>query len=133
MYKKITTFEAACEVAKVDPNHLPVVSMLPEKYQAWLIANYKLAIITQAINTDENGKVWEPNYNDTDQWKYFPYFWVKASEEKPAGFAFSDSGYVNAYTYADLGSRLCFDTSEKVQHVQKHFEELYLDLLLIRK
>ncbi len=133
MYKKITTFEAACEVAKVNPLHLPEVSMIPEKFQKWILANYKLAIITQAINTDEKGKVWEPNYNDSNQWKYYPYFWVEASEEKPSGFAFSHSLYDYGVTNASLGSRLCFDNSAKVDHIQEHFEELFLDLLLIRE
>lgn len=133
MYKQITTFEAACEVAKVNPSVLPDVSQLPEKYQKWLIAGYKLAIITQAINTDETGKVWEPDYNNSNQFKYYPWFRVEASEDKPSGFGFSSSYFGYGLTHTNLGSRLCFDTTEKVDHVQEHFEDLYLEYLLILK
>lgn len=127
-YKKITTFKKACEVAKVDPNLLPEVSMLPEKYKKWLITAYKLGIITQAINTDQNGNVWEPDFTNSAQWKYYPYFWVD-----PSGFGFSGSDYGCTYAITDLGSRLCFDIREKVYHVQEHFEDLYKEFLLTMK
>lgn len=131
-WKKITTWEKACEVRGYDPNNLPNVSGLSEKFQKWLIANYKLAVIAEAINTDENGNVWEPDFTNGN-WKYFPWFEVKASEEKPGGFAFSYSYFGHWYACTSVGSRLCFDSSDKVYHVEKYFEELYLEQQLILK
>ncbi len=56
-YNKITTWEEACKVHGIDPKTLPDVSKLPVKFQQWLIDAYKLGVITEAINTDENGKI----------------------------------------------------------------------------
>ena len=131
-YKEITSWEAACKVHGIDPTALPEVSKLPVKFQQWLIDAYKLGVITEAMNTDEQGKVWVPDYNDTDQIKYFPWFEVKASEDKPSGFGFSNTHYGGWNALTDCGSRLCFDNSDKVFHIQKHFEELFISFHLIK-
>ena len=132
-YKTIKTFEDACVLKGYNPETLPNVSMLPEKFQKWITNTYKLGVITEAINTDENGKVWEPNYNDHSEYKYFPWFEVDADEENPAGVGFSYSFYDYWRTHTRVGSRLCFDSRDKVNHVQEHFEELYKEYLLILK
>jgi hypothetical protein len=131
-YKEITTWESACKVHGIDPTALPEVSKLPAKFQQWLIDAYKLGVITEAINTDENGKIWIPDYNNDNQRKYFPWFEVEASKDKPSGFGFSITGCVDWSTNPGCGSRLCFDTREKVYHIQEHFEELFISFHLIK-
>lgn len=124
--KKIKTFADACKKLGLDPQKLPEVSLLPEKHQKSIIAFFKLIIIVEAIN---NG--WTPNWNDHNQWKYYAWFYVKASEEQPAGSGFSLSCYGCSYTVTDVGSRLCFETSEQANYAAKQFEDLYQDYLLL--
>lgn len=131
-YENIKTWEDACKVRNIDPTKLPDLSMIPVNLQKYIMAQYKLAVITEAINTDKNGKVWQPNWSDGSS-KYSPWFEVDADEEHPAGVGFSNARYDYRGTRTGVGSRLCFDTSEKVYHIEKYFEELHLDQQLIRE
>jgi len=132
-YEKITTWKEACKIHGNDPTALPIVNHLPVKFQNWLISSFKLGIITEAINTDENGKIWIPDYSNTNQRKYFPWFEVKSTKDKPSGFGFSRSDFGDWRTLTHIGSRLCFDTSDKVYHIEKHFEQLFIDFHLIQE
>ena len=125
-YKKIKTFEDACKIRKIDPTALPEVSMLPVIHQKSIIAHYKLIIIAEAIN---NG--WQPNWNNSNEWKYYPWFEVKADKEHPAGFGFSLTYYVLWLTYTNVGSRLCFKTRDTAIFAGKQFAALYKDLMLL--
>ncbi len=80
-FRTIKSFEDACAKQNVDPTALPDVSMIPEDLRKPIIAAYKLMIIFLAIN---NG--WRPDWSDSDQYKYFPWYRVLSS-----GFGFSDS------------------------------------------
>lgn len=131
-YQNIKTWEDACKVHNVDPKKLPEVSMLPVKFQNWLINTYKMGIITEAINTKEDGKIWIPNWNDSNQWKYFPWFEIKATKSKPSGVGFSDSDYDFWHSNSYVGSRLCFETREQVYHVQEHFKDIFIEMFLIK-
>jgi hypothetical protein len=119
-YKKIKTFEDACERLNIDPASLPDVSMIPEEFRKPIIAVYKLMIIFKAIN---NG--WVANYGDSNQWKYYPWFYVVSS-----GVGFSGSGCDYADTHATVGSRLCTDSREKALYIAKQFEAEYRDFIL---
>jgi hypothetical protein len=130
-YKEITSWEKACEVRGYDPNNLPDVSSLPVKFQKWLIANYKLGVITEAMNTREDGTVWTPDWSDYNQTKYTPWFEVDATKDKPNGIGFSVSFCHDWCTIAVVGSRLCFDDYKKVYHIQEYFKDLHLDQQLI--
>lgn len=129
---EITSYEAACQVNKQDPTLLPDVSMLDPKEGKYLINHLKLTRVVRALNTDqETGEVWEPNWNDHNEWKYFPWFEIKASKKQPGGFGFSRSSYGVWRSITPCGSRLCLDTREKVAHLQKHFEDLLIECYLI--
>jgi hypothetical protein len=119
-YKTIKTFNDACEKLGIDPNTIPVVEAILTDLQKPVIALYRLMVIFKAIN---NG--WEPDWSNSNQYKYYPWFYVLSS-----GFGFSDSYYFCASTY--VGSRLCTDTSEKALYIAKQFEKDYEDFLLIK-
>jgi len=87
-FRTIKSYEDACKKLQLDPNALPDVSMLPEEFRKAVINSYKLFIIYKAIN---NG--WTPNWNDSSEWKYYPWFWVEASAALSSGFGFSYSTY----------------------------------------
>lgn len=123
-YKTIKSFEDACKKVGVDPEALPDVSMIPEEFRKAIINCYKLYIIFKAIN---NG--WTPDWNNWDQYKYYPWFKVLSSG---SGFDFSYSGYYYDVTFTTVGSRLCTDTSEKALYIGKQFGEEYAEFFLIR-
>lgn len=127
-YTTIKSFEDACKSANIDPEALPEVSSIPEEFRKAIINVYKLFIIFQAIN---NG--WQPNWNNSSEYKYFPWLWVDASKELSSGFGFSDTDYYFTYAHTLVGSRLCTDTSDKALYIANTFQEEYKEFFLIRK
>lgn len=125
---KIDSFEQACELLGIS-TELPEVSKLPQKHQDAIIANYKLIIIIEATNKI-NGN-WQPNWNDWDQYKYYPWFEVDADEDRPSGFGFSCSLYGYSLTLTHVGSRLCVGSREQALYLATQFEHLYKQMLLL--
>jgi hypothetical protein len=124
---EITSFEDACKALKYNPlKCLPKVSGVPAKHRQALIDHAKLIIIAEAFN---NG--WTPNWNDSSQYKYYPWFWVKADKKRPSGFGLSYHDYVFTRSFTNVGSRLCFKNSDMAIFAGKHFNELYKNYLLI--
>jgi len=119
-FKTIKTFEDACTKLALDPTQLPDVSMIPEEFRKPIINAYKLMIIYKAINDG-----WVPDWNDSDQYKYYPYFRVLSS-----GFGFSYSGYFYTYATTIVGSRLCFESSEQAKYAGTQFTAEYKQFLL---
>jgi len=123
----IKTFEDACEVLGMDAS-IPNLSAMPESYQKPMLAHYKLCVITQAINTLENeGETWKPNWNDWDQYKYYP--WFEMGSPSGGGFSADDCDYW--YAASLCGSRLCFKTREAAKYAGKQFEALYKEYFVI--
>ena len=121
-YKTITSVEEACKKLNFDINSIPDLSILPgdlgEKFRGGILC----AIFIMAIN---NG--WVPDYTNSNQAKYYP--WVIASSPG-SGFSFTNSDYCYDDTPADVGSRLCTDTSEKalwaLECCKGHYEKWLL-------
>ena len=118
---KVKTFEAACKQLKIQPV-LPDVSMLPESKGKGILALYKLEIIAEALNEG-----WVPDWSDSRQHKYYPWFQYSSGS---SGFALSDFGYGYDYTHATLGSRLVFKTSALAVYAGETFADLYNDFLI---
>lgn len=117
MYTDIKTFEDACIKENLDPNTvIPDFSLFPENDRQAMIAHAKLIIIAKAINGD-----WVPDWTDSNQWKYFPWFEMGSS----SGVGFSCGGCDNWLTLSLVGSRLCFENREKAKYVGTQFQELY--------
>lgn len=116
-FTTIKTFEDACKKLGIKPD-IPEVSN--DEFSKPVIAVYKLLIIYKAIN---NG--WVPDWNNRDQYKYYPWFRVLSS-----GFGFSLSCYGCAYAFTAVGSRLCTDTSEKAIYIAKQVEAEYREYFL---
>jgi hypothetical protein len=124
---RVVSFEDACKVLGLDAtNFLPDFSGYPEKHRNAMIAHAKLVLIAEALNDG-----WQPNWNDGDEYKYYPWFEIDASEEKPSGFGFSYSDYGSWDTYSGVGSRLCYRTRELALYAGKQFQDLYKDYFLI--
>ena len=119
-YTSIKTFEDACKSIGVDPESVAIVYTTSEEFRKPIVAYNKLLIIYKAIN---NG--WKPDWNNLQQYKYYPWFEVLSS-----GLGFSYSYYYCDGASTAVGSRLCTDTSKKALYIAKQFEALYQDYLL---
>lgn len=136
MESKIKTFEDACKLLKLNPKDLPTVTKLPAKHKKYIVANYKLVVITEALNKEYSKanklkKTWQPDYNAHNKYKYFPYFWVKADKKKPSGFGFSATACDYWHARTTVGSRLCFPTYELAIYSGKQFEKLHIEMQLM--
>jgi len=118
---KIKTFEGACKALKLDPAKvLPKVNGFPKEHQEALIAHAKLIIIAQALNGG-----WQPDWNNSDEYKYWPYFRVIPNNKSLSGFGLSYSDYDFWSANTCVGSRLCFKSSELAEYAGKQFKVLY--------
>ena len=111
---RVKTFEDACEVLEIDP------IIFPNKTPKSTIAHYKLEIIVEALNEG-----WEPNWNNNNEYKYYPWF-----KQSPSGFGFSGTSYDYWFTRASVGSRLCFKTRELSNYAGTQFEDIYKDFMI---
>lgn len=111
------------KVANLEDTARLVTDINPKHLEA-LIALNKLFTIAQAWNK-EDGFV--PDFSNRNQWKYFPWF---TYNNDAAGFVFADTDITPVSAYSDVGSRLCFKTSERAEQFGKQFAELYNKVFL---
>lgn len=123
---KIASFEEACKALNIKPT-VPDFSAVPEIHRKALEAHYKLVIIAEAVNEG-----WKPDWNNTDQPKYFPWFDVEASEEQTSGSGLSFNDYYFDLSTTIVGSRLSFQSRELAKYVGTQFKDLYEDYFLIK-
>jgi hypothetical protein len=123
--KAIKTFEEACKQLGYDET-LPSFATAPEKHSKALVAHYKLIIIAEAINDG-----WQPNWEDTDEYKYQLWPDIEKDETKPSGFGLSYDGCDYWSTSTTVGSRLCFQNREAAKYCFETFKELWEQYMLI--
>ena len=94
--KKIASYEDACRVLNIQPINEEVFNIFPKEDQRSMLAYHKLTVITRALN---NG--WKPNWDDQNEWKYYPLF-----RYVNAGLSYAGTADAASYTGAYVGSRL---------------------------
>lgn len=124
---KIKTFEAACKALKLDPKKAtPKIVGFPKQHAKALIAVGKLMIIIQALNGD-----WKPNWQDTNQVKYYGWWDLNKDSNNRSGFRLHcvDVCYLNSY----VSSRLCFRSRELAEwaYKQPQIKKLYKEFMLL--
>lgn len=118
----IKTFEAACKKLKLDPAKvLPKVSGMPKHHQDAIVAHAKLVIIAEALNEG-----WKPDWTNSDQYKYYPWF------DMESGSGLSFGGCVCDDSVSGVGSRLCFKTKELAEYAGKQFVLLYTQYFVLK-
>ena len=115
--KKIASYEDACRVLNIQPINEEVFNIFPKEDQRSMLAYHKLTVITRALN---NG--WKPNWDDQNEWKYYPLF-----RYVNAGLSCANAYNTATNTFASIGSRLCFPTSALAKYAAEHFADLYRD------
>lgn len=122
--KRVRSYEDACEVMGVEP--INEYALKKSGFTDDEIANRKLKTIVVALNDG-----WSPNWANTDERKYFPYFKIEASHYgAPCGLAYVHSISAWSDSYSDSGARLAFKNSELAEYVGRQFKGLYETLLL---
>src|SRR4030095_2335177 len=98
---RIKTFEDACLIEGHDPQRiLPYAKPISEEEEN-TNAFVQAKIICKALNQG-----WYPDWSNSNENKYYP--WFKYS----AGSGLSHRVYVCTASFTDVGSRLCFKSSE---------------------
>lgn len=130
--ERVKSYADACTVlgiAEMDEKDMKACGFRPDE-----IARRKLETITEALNEG-----WRPDWNNTDEPKYFPWFYIKPgagkdAEGKPygayAGLSFALAYYTASYTSAALGSRLCFHERRTAAYAGDTFRDLYAQILV---
>jgi len=113
---RVKTFEDACAEAGVKPEDVYDQKDTPDE-KAYKI----LKLITKVLNED-----WTPNWKDTDQRKWYPWFEFSSG----SGFDYSGTGCHYTYTGTLVGSRLCFKSDELAEYAGKKFIKIYNDFLI---
>lgn len=121
MFTDIKTFDDACKVCGTTENDF-YLKFSDKLLDHDTFAYEQLKVVVKAINQG-----WTPDWNNTDQRKWWPYFNLSS------GFGFSYSAFGYGYAYTAVGSRLCFETSEKSNYAANQFIDLYKEFLTISK
>lgn len=112
--ERVKTFDDACRELGMTGNQIATFELngaLDEDAQA--IADHtKLIIITKALNEG-----WQPNWNNSSEYKYYPYF------DMQNGFSLND--VASDYGYSCVSSRLCFASEKIALYAVKQFGDLY--------
>lgn len=122
---RVKTYEDACKVLGVEP--INEQNAKAQGFRSDEIARRKLETIAAALNEG-----WKPDWNNTDQYKYYPYFYIQenAKGKGSAGLSFAITLYSASATAADLGSRLCFYASRLARYAGNQFTDLYEQILI---
>lgn len=86
------------------------------------VAYRKVKLIVKALNEG-----WTPDWSDSDQYKYFPWFNMSSS----SGAGFSCLGCDGWCTGSDVGSRLCFKNRDLAKYAGQQFESIYKEFMTI--
>lgn len=126
-FTDIKTFADACKVEKLDPKKVIAgFKCFTAKDKKPLLAIAKLFIIARATNRLANGgKEWKPVWNGEPPYKYSNWFDMRGS----SGFRVDGCDYWASVS--DVGSRLCFISSEVATHVGEQFQDLYKEFMVI--
>lgn len=121
---RIQSYEEACERVGVEPlteERIKALELRPDE-----VARKKLEVITAALNEG-----WSPDWNNTNEYKYYPYFYIEPRKHGAyAGLSYAGTTLAASAAYAYIGSRLCFHEPDAARYAGRTFTELYEQLLL---
>lgn len=122
---RVKTYEDACKVLGVEP--INEQNAKAQGFRSDEIARRKLETIAAALNEG-----WKPDWNNTDQYKYYPYFYIQenAKGKGSAGLSCAIAYFAAAYAAAYFGSRLCFYASRLARYAGNQFTDLYEQILI---
>lgn len=122
---RVKSYEDACKVLGVEP--INEQNAKAQGFRPDEIARRKLETIAAALNEG-----WLPDWNNTDEYKYYPYFYIQenAKGKGSAGLSFATTYHAAASSSATIGSRLCFYASRLAKYAGDQFADLYEQILI---
>ena len=128
---RVKSYADACKVLCIEP--MDEDSMKAQGFRPDEIARRQLETITEALNEG-----WKPNWADTDEYKFYPWFYIEVSEVQTegaihgaaAGLSDANTDSAATSTYATVGSRLCFHDRETARYAGRTFTDLYAQILI---
>ena len=129
---RVKSYADACKVLGIEP--MDEDSMKAQGFRPDEIARRQLETITEALNEG-----WKPNWEYTNEYKYYPYFYIEVNEVKTedgdtfgasAGLSYAFAALAASRAFADLGSRLCFHNRETARYAGRTFTDLYAQILI---
>lgn len=122
---RVKTYEDACKVLGVEP--INEQNAKAQGFRSDEIARRKLETIAAALNEG-----WKPDWNNTDQYKYYPYFYIQENTKGKgsAGLSCADTNDSASDTSANIGSQLCFYASRLARYAGNQFTDLYEQILI---
>lgn len=120
---RVKSYADACKVLGIEP--MNEQNMKAQGFRPDEVARRKLETITEALNEG-----WKPDWNNTDQCKYYPYFFIRENAKAEGTAGLSCARHAASYTSAGVGSRLCFHDSDTARYAGNTFTELYEQILI---
>ena len=113
--ERVKSFEDACKIKGVCPeDELPYPCPKNKKQKA-MNSEAKRWLIAEVLCEG-----WEADYDNSNQYKYYPYF----KKVRGSGFVYSYTLYDYGFANTTVGSRLCFPTRALAEHFGKLKEVL---------
>ena len=129
---RVKSYADACKVLGIEP--MDESGMKAQGFRKDEITRRQLETITEALNEG-----WKPNWADTNEYKYYPWFDIEVSRVQTedvdtlgagAGLSCANADYAASGTIADIGSRLCFHDRETARYAGRTFTDLYAQILI---
>ena len=119
LIKRVDSVEGAISVCKDLKIDISDIKFHPDDSPS-IQAFGRLQIIAKALNEG-----WKPNWNDANEYKYYPWFDLRG-----ASFLFSYVYFNFCDADSGSGSRLCFKSMELAEHAGRTFINKYKNLIL---
>jgi len=128
---RVKSYADACKVLGIEP--MDEDSMKAQGFRPDEIARRQLETITEALNEG-----WKPNWADTDEYKFYPWFYIEVNEVQTegayngasAGLSYACTYYAATVANTYFGSRLCFHDSDTARYAGRTFTDLYEQILI---
>ena len=117
-----TTIEG---ILKVTGEVMPDFKLLSQSDRKHYEADWIWKQIVKALNKLRDPD-WVCDFLNKNQYKHYPWAWLKKDSSKPTGFAFSYTYCSFTSTYTNVGSRLRFADDDDVIFALQNFEQEYI-------
>ena len=115
--ERIKSIDDACkELGENDEEVMELFKLQEAGITSHILYTQMLVVIAKALNEG-----WKPDWTNGEWDKYFPWFTMGS----PSGVGFSYDDCVLWCSLSDVGSRLCFKSSELAKYAGKQFLDIY--------
>jgi signal-transduction protein with cAMP-binding, CBS, and nucleotidyltransferase domain len=114
--------DAIAELGEDDVEVIELRKLQDSGITSHILKQQIMVVITKALNEG-----WIPDWSNSNETKYFPWFRMGSSSGSGFSFHVCDSWG----TYSHVGSRLCFKSRELAEYAGKQFTEIYKEFMTI--